>query len=249
MRRYFLAAKDVGDLTRIFCAALEEQNKKGAAQPGQPRSRFPQAALGRRGFLRRQRPLARARGSVHGRSRGPDPPVPDRRCQGRRRASRNPAHGHALARFDRRHRAQRSCRQPDVPRHRQLAPRSGACASAHERSRRARPLHAGVRPRRRADAVQHVPPLHGGRAPAVRRRQHGLDRARRIQERTPAFDRVDQARALARGALSGDALARHRQGLARRSLQGRRCHRRSRGGAAGLGARRRRRRGGWSSTI
>jgi [protein-PII] uridylyltransferase len=28
MRAYFLAAKDVGDLTRIFCAALEEQNKK-----------------------------------------------------------------------------------------------------------------------------------------------------------------------------------------------------------------------------
>ena len=28
MRRYFLTAKDVGDLTRIFCAALEEQNKK-----------------------------------------------------------------------------------------------------------------------------------------------------------------------------------------------------------------------------
>ena len=28
MRAYFLVAKDVGDLTRIFCAALEEQNKK-----------------------------------------------------------------------------------------------------------------------------------------------------------------------------------------------------------------------------
>jgi [protein-PII] uridylyltransferase len=28
MRSYFLVAKDVGDLTRIFCAALEEQNKK-----------------------------------------------------------------------------------------------------------------------------------------------------------------------------------------------------------------------------
>ena len=28
MRRYFLVAKDVGDLTRIFCAALEDQNKK-----------------------------------------------------------------------------------------------------------------------------------------------------------------------------------------------------------------------------
>ncbi|HEY1962295.1 MAG TPA: [protein-PII] uridylyltransferase [Rhizomicrobium sp.] len=28
MRRYFLVAKDVGDLTRIFCAALEAQNQK-----------------------------------------------------------------------------------------------------------------------------------------------------------------------------------------------------------------------------
>ncbi len=28
MHAYFLAAKDVGDLTRIFCAALEEQNRK-----------------------------------------------------------------------------------------------------------------------------------------------------------------------------------------------------------------------------
>ena len=28
MRAYFLVAKDVGDLTRIFCAALEVQNKK-----------------------------------------------------------------------------------------------------------------------------------------------------------------------------------------------------------------------------
>ena len=28
MRAYFLVAKDVGDLTRIFCAALEEQHKK-----------------------------------------------------------------------------------------------------------------------------------------------------------------------------------------------------------------------------
>ena len=30
MRSYFLVAKDVGDLTRIFCAALEEQHKKAA---------------------------------------------------------------------------------------------------------------------------------------------------------------------------------------------------------------------------
>ena len=32
MRSYFLVAKDVGDLTRIFCAALEEQNRK--SRPG-----------------------------------------------------------------------------------------------------------------------------------------------------------------------------------------------------------------------
>ena len=28
MKTYFLVAKNVGDLTRIFCAALEDQNKK-----------------------------------------------------------------------------------------------------------------------------------------------------------------------------------------------------------------------------
>ena len=31
MKAYFLVAKDVGDLTRIFCAALEEQNRKPQA--------------------------------------------------------------------------------------------------------------------------------------------------------------------------------------------------------------------------
>jgi [protein-PII] uridylyltransferase len=34
MRSYFLVAKDVGDLTRIFCAALEEQNRKAAPSLG-----------------------------------------------------------------------------------------------------------------------------------------------------------------------------------------------------------------------
>ena len=51
MRAYFLVAKDVGDLTRIFCAALEEQNRKkprpsltrmlpGFLKPRSPRRRF-----------------------------------------------------------------------------------------------------------------------------------------------------------------------------------------------------------------
>jgi [protein-PII] uridylyltransferase len=34
MRNYFLVAKDVGDLTRIFCSALEEQHKKPAPTLG-----------------------------------------------------------------------------------------------------------------------------------------------------------------------------------------------------------------------
>ncbi|MBT5082252.1 MAG: [protein-PII] uridylyltransferase [Rhodospirillaceae bacterium] len=48
MKHYFLVAKDVGDLTRIFCAALEEQHKR------QPRFRLPRFGLRRReidGFL------------------------------------------------------------------------------------------------------------------------------------------------------------------------------------------------------
>jgi [protein-PII] uridylyltransferase len=42
MKHYFLYAKEVGDLTRIFCAALEDQHKR------RPRLRFPTFGLGRR---------------------------------------------------------------------------------------------------------------------------------------------------------------------------------------------------------
>jgi [protein-PII] uridylyltransferase len=42
MKHYFLYAKEVGDLTRIFCAALEAQHKR------RPRLRFPTFGLGRR---------------------------------------------------------------------------------------------------------------------------------------------------------------------------------------------------------
>ncbi|MDH3239117.1 MAG: [protein-PII] uridylyltransferase [Alphaproteobacteria bacterium] len=48
MKHYFLYAKEVGDLTRIFCAALEAQHKR------RPRLRFPTFGLGQRevdGFL------------------------------------------------------------------------------------------------------------------------------------------------------------------------------------------------------
>ena len=42
MKRYYLVAKDVGALTRIFCAALEEQQQR------QPRFALPRFGFGRR---------------------------------------------------------------------------------------------------------------------------------------------------------------------------------------------------------
>ena len=44
MKAYFLVAKDVGDLTRIFCAALEEQNRKPKPIAVAAAAGLPQAA-------------------------------------------------------------------------------------------------------------------------------------------------------------------------------------------------------------
>ena len=90
--------------------------------------------------------------------------------------SRRDAARHALAQAHRPDPAQRPGGQPAVPRHPDLAQRAGGGAAADERGRRARPLHPGFRPHRRDDAVQHVPPLHGGRAPAPLDRRAGRDR-------------------------------------------------------------------------
>ena len=149
MRAYFLVAKDVGDLTRIFCAALEEQNRKRRPLAVAPPARLSQAARRQRRFLRRERPAQRARRRVPARSRQPHPHLPRRRRERRRRPSRRAAHDHALARPHHRRRAQRSRRQPAVPRHPVVAARSRAGAAPDERSRRVRPLRAGIRPRRR----------------------------------------------------------------------------------------------------
>ena len=53
-------------------------------------------------------------------------------------------------------------------------------AAAHEQLRRARPLHSGLRPHRRAHAVRPVPCLHGGCAHAVRGEQPAALRDRRV---------------------------------------------------------------------
>ena len=54
MKHYFLVAKDVGDLTRIFCAILEADQKR--------KPRLSLAALGRRAALARRASSSTASG-------------------------------------------------------------------------------------------------------------------------------------------------------------------------------------------
>ena len=64
------------------------------------------------------------------------------------------------------------------------AQRARPGAALDERGRRVRPLRPRLRPRRRADAVRHVPPLYGRRAFDPRDRAAGGDRARRARQAT-----------------------------------------------------------------
>ena len=187
MQDYFTHAKHVGDLTRIFLAALEARHVKPrpslgdtlrtvfSLRQGPDRPRLPPQArparLRRRGRVPQgpgQHPAAVRGGAPH---RHPDPP-------------RRAAPGRGEPRPDRRHGARRPRGQPDLPRPpaRPQQPRAGA--PADERGRRARRLHPRVRPHRRDDAVQHVPLLHGGRA----HHPHRSRRSRQIERRELVVD-------------------------------------------------------------
>ena len=99
MRAYFLVAKDVGDLTRIFCAALEEQNKKRRPALSSLLPGFLKPRTGAEDFYVENGRLA-ARANVF--RRDPvefHPHFPHGGCQGRRCASECAAHDHALARI------------------------------------------------------------------------------------------------------------------------------------------------------
>ena len=248
MQDYFTHAKHVGDLTRIFLAALEARHVKPRPSLGEKlrtvfafgkdadRPRLPAEArparLRRRDAFRKD-PVNILRlfeeGAGH---RHPDP-------------SRRAAPGRREPRPDRR----RACApiaggEPHLPRAAARPQQPRARAAADERGRRPRRLHPRVRPHRRDDAVQHVPLLHGGRA----HHPHDLDplpdRARRAGRRPADRHRHHRQGRRPPGALRRAAAARHRQGVGPRPF--RRSAPRSPSGSARASASTPRRPSWWS---
>ena len=176
MKHYFLIAKDVGDLTAILCAKLEDSQAKPMPVLSRMMAKFrPRAAAHAerdRGFRRRLQPHQRRRRErVQARSGQSDPHLPSRAEIQSGVPSRRDARRHALAQAHRPDAARERGGEPPIPGNPDLEERRRNRAAAHERGRRAGPLRARLRPHRRDDAVQHVPPLHGGRAsPALHRR-------------------------------------------------------------------------------
>ena len=155
MKHYFLVAKDVGDLTAIVCAALEERHAKPRADARPPASggfrRRGRAIAETNGLRRRQRPPQRratttSSSAIRSTSSGssgsptsttwPSTPTPRGSSRGRCKLI------DAALRDD--PEANRLFLEILTSRN---APEIGA--AAHERGRRARPLHPRFRPRRR----------------------------------------------------------------------------------------------------
>ena len=168
MKHYFLVAKDVGDLTRIVCAELEEREAKNA-----PRlNRLFRGIRSRRRVLKGSTDFVVEHGRINVASDDVFERDPVNLIRIFREAGRNDIAFHpdalrlitkSLKRIDRKlqHDPEANrlfleilCDPEDAE----------AVLRAHERGRRARPLHPRLRQDRRDDAVQHVPPLYGGRA-------------------------------------------------------------------------------------
>src|SRR5262249_21519151 len=213
MKHYFLVAKSVGDLTRIFCAALEAAQRK-------PGFRLPDFGLvrqeieGFRGRPRRscfaqRRCIAAAPGRHAAHLRGSAAERP-------RHPPGQPAADHPESASRGSRPARRSGSEPPLPRHADIAEGSGDGTAAVERGLRLWPLRPGLRPRRRADAIRHVPPLHGRRAHAVRHRHPLAHRAGSVEGRGAGRQPRRPPGAVAPRPLSRGHAARHRQGPRRR---------------------------------
>ncbi len=167
MKHYFLIAKDVGDLTAILCAELEDSHAKSVPVLSRLMARLRPVkrtrARRKRRLHRRQEPHpARSSQCVQARSGQPDPHLPSRAEAQSGVPPGRDARGDALAQPDRCQVARERGSQRAFPRDPHIEERPGDRAAADERGRRARPLRAGLRQDRRDDAVQHVSPLHGG---------------------------------------------------------------------------------------
>ena len=206
MKHYFLVAKDVGDLTRIFCAALEEEQAKHV--PGFNRifltfSRRKRKLAGTSDFIVDNHRINIADDQVFERD-----PVNLLRLFWFADMHGLEFHPDALKLLTRSlglvdtDAAPRRGSQPAVPRHPDVGPQSGAQSAAHERGRAARQADPGFRQDRRDDAVLHVSPLYGGRASAALHRRAVRDRAWRRREGAPAGAHADaRAEEEPRGAL------------------------------------------------
>ena len=220
MQFYFLNAKTVGDLTGLFLAQLDEQfGKKGF--------RFALPTIRRRpkrldGFT-----LDRGRLSIPSDGFLAEQPVRLLELFALAARERLEIHPNAMRA------ATRDAKLIDGVRNdpaRQRLFHGGADrpqrarpgAALDERGRRVRPLRPRLRPRRRANAVRHVPPLYGRRALDPRDRPAGGDRARRACRRPSAVDRFVPPDRVAPHALCRGAAARHRQGPRRRPQRHRR---------------------------
>ena len=235
MKHYFLVAKDVGDLTRIVCAVLEEREAKNAPRLNRLfrgiRARRARAQ-GLERFRGRARPHQRRFGRcVRARSGQPDPHLSRGRTQRHPVPPRCAPPDQQVAAAHRQQAAARSRGEPAVPGDPLRPGRRRIGAPRHERGRRARPLHPRLRQDRRDDAVQHVPPLHGGRA------SHPRDRSAVGHPHRQAGRRASALRQAAAGDQGPDGAdrralpARHRQGAA-----GGPFDRRRQGGAKALSA-------------
>ena len=219
MKHYFLVAKEVGDLTRIFCAALEEHHGKPVPALnrffGLGRKRRPQDPRHDR-FRRRERPHQQSpttrssratRSTSSASSTSPTATTSHFHPDAMQLVTRSLGLIDGTLRDD--PEANRlfleilsSRKQPEL------------VLRAHERDRRARPLHPRLRQDRRDDAVQHVPPLHRRRAPDPLDRHPRRDRARRGGGRAPAGERDLPRHQGPRRPLCRALPARHRQGPA-----------------------------------
>ena len=151
MKHYFLIAKDVGDLTAILSAELEDSHAKSVPVLSRVMARFRRQPkrvrlTGSEDFVVDSNRINVANGRrVPPRSGQPDPHLPSGAEAQSRLPPRRHARDHPLAQADRRQAARQRGSQRAVPGNPHLQERPGNRAAPHERIGRARQIRARLR--------------------------------------------------------------------------------------------------------